>query len=194
MPVNRQFLLDDCGTGNMTISYSTFFSETTNFIKCIGKLETCETAKFWQNQILSHNNACFQCNIAIKNFVLHMYEIRFNDIMDCTVHMFTSWRHPRQKFQKVADKKNPTFVDCWDKFFVNSSWKMLLSSPKACLIMFFKTPLINFYLNSLLMTDPIYLLAKHKKNWTVPNSKYLQTTNSMLLKWRYRSSIGQKTL
>ena len=32
---------------------------------------------------------------------------------------------------------------------------MILSFPKARLITFFKTRLIKFYLNSLLMTDPI---------------------------------------
>ena len=37
--------------------------------------------------------------------------------------------------------------NCWDKILLNSSWKMLLSSP---------TRLIQFYLNSYLMTDPTY--------------------------------------
>ena len=32
--------------------------------------------------ILSHNNPCFQCNIAITNFlVFNMCEIRFNDVI-----------------------------------------------------------------------------------------------------------------
>ena len=34
---------------------------------------------------------------------------------------------------------------------------MLLSLPQARLITLFKTRLIKFYLNSLIMTDPIYL-------------------------------------
>ena len=54
---------------------------------------------------LSHNNPSFQCNIAITNFlVLHTCEIRFRDIIDRTVHMFTSWSHPMQKFQNMAKR------------------------------------------------------------------------------------------
>ena len=36
----------------------------------------------------SHNNPCFQCNIAITNFLaLHTCEIRFHDVIGkCTVH------------------------------------------------------------------------------------------------------------
>ena len=29
---------------------------------------------------------------------------------------------------QLCDKKNLTFVDCWDKIILNSSWKMLLGS------------------------------------------------------------------
>ena len=77
--------------------------------------------------------------------------------------MFTSWHHPTQKFQNMAnwvcfgplffnligliqlcDKKNLTFVDCWGKILLNSSWKTLLSLPQARLITFSKTCLINF--------------------------------------------------
>ena len=39
----------------------------------------------------------------------------------------------------VIDKTNLTLVDCCDKILFNSSWKTLLSSPKARLITFFKT-------------------------------------------------------
>ena len=115
---------------------------------------------------VSHNNPCFPCNIAITNFlILYTCKIRFYDIIERTVHTFTSWHHPTQKFQNMAkwvyfghlffnlicliqlcDKKNLTFVDCWDKILLNSSWKTLLSSPKAHLITFSKTHLI-FYLN-----------------------------------------------
>ena len=118
--------------------------------------------------LLSHNNHCFPCNRAIMNFlILYTCEIRFYDVTDSTVHMFLSWCHPMQKFQNMAkwvcfgplffnlirliqlcDKKNLTFVDCWDKMLFNLSWKTLLSSPKACLITFFKSRLIKFYLNS----------------------------------------------
>ena len=39
---------------------------------------------------LSHNNPCFQCNIAITNFIVsHTCEIRFHDIIgQSTVHVF----------------------------------------------------------------------------------------------------------
>ena len=37
--------------------------------------------------ILSHNNPCFRCNIAITNFLVsHTCYIRFYDIIHCTVH------------------------------------------------------------------------------------------------------------
>ena len=40
---------------------------------------------------LSHNNPCFPCNIAITNFlILYTCEIRFYDVIDRTVHTFTS--------------------------------------------------------------------------------------------------------
>ena len=117
---------------------------------------------------LSHNNPCFQCTIDIPNFLVsYTCEIRFNDVIDCTVNLFTSWHHSMQKFQNMAkwvcfrpfffnlicliqlwDKKNLTFVDCCDKILWNLSWKRLLSSPKACLITFSKTHLIKFHLDS----------------------------------------------
>ena len=49
---------------------------------------------------------------------------------------------------QLFDKKNLTFVDCCDKILLNSSWNLLLSSPKTSLITFFKTGLMKFYLNS----------------------------------------------
>ena len=50
---------------------------------------------------------------------------------------------------------------------------MLLSSPKAPLITFSKTRLIKFYLNSLLMTDPICL------KWHIP--VHVNDTGSQVL-------------
>ena len=45
-------------------------------------------------RFLSHNNLCFQCNIAITNFLVS--HIRFNDVIgQSTVPMY-----PTQKFQK----------------------------------------------------------------------------------------------
>ena len=43
------------------------------------------------NNYLSHNNPCFPCNIAITNFlILYTCEVRFYDVIDRTVHTFTS--------------------------------------------------------------------------------------------------------
>ena len=103
----------------------------------------------WQvwNFILSHSNPCFPCNIAIMNFLVsNMCDIRFHDVINQTVHMFTLWRYPTQKFQNMAkwvcfgtllfniiprihlcDKKNLTFIDCFDKILLNLSWKGLLN-------------------------------------------------------------------
>ena len=118
--------------------------------------------------ILSHNSPCFQSNIAITNFlVLHMSEIRFHDVIDqSTVHMYSYAKNSKTWLTKIAKwvcfgvlffnsirwiqlcyQKNLTFVDCCDKVLLNSSWKMLLSSPKARLITFFKTRLTKLYLN-----------------------------------------------
>ena len=42
------------------------------------------------NRGLSHSNLCFPCNIAITNFLVsHTCEIRFHDVIDRTVHVFT---------------------------------------------------------------------------------------------------------
>ena len=40
--------------------------------------------------------------IGIWGKALNMYKIRFHDGTDCTVHTFTSWCHPKQKFQNIA--------------------------------------------------------------------------------------------
>ena len=41
--------------------------------------------------LLSQNNPCFPCNIAITNFLVsHTCKIIFHDVIDRTVHMFTS--------------------------------------------------------------------------------------------------------
>ena len=101
------------------------------------------------NWFLSHSNPCFQCNVSIMNFLVsNTCEIRFHDIIVNIVRIFTSWHHPKQKLKNMArwicfgplffnlicwiqlcDKKNLTLVDCRDKIWLNSSWKMLLSSP-----------------------------------------------------------------
>ena len=59
----------------------------------------------WTNgdTILSHNNPCFQCNIAITNFLVpNTCEIRFHDVIYRTVRIFTSRGHSTQKFQNMA--------------------------------------------------------------------------------------------
>ena len=44
-----------------------------------------------QNLLLSHNNPCFQSNIAITNFLVsHTCVIRFHDVIgQSTVHMYS---------------------------------------------------------------------------------------------------------
>ena len=44
-----------------------------------------------QNEILSHNNPCFQCNTAITNFLVsNTCEIRFHDVIcQSTVPMYS---------------------------------------------------------------------------------------------------------
>ena len=43
------------------------------------------------NRVLSHNNPCFQCNMAIANFLVsNTCEIRFHDVIDqSTVSMYS---------------------------------------------------------------------------------------------------------
>ena len=84
---------------------------------------------------VSHNNPCFQCNIAITNFFdSHTCEIRFRDVIgQSTIYMYF---FPTQKFKNMVDvhgipsmffnlngwiqlcgkKKNLSFVDCCDGF------------------------------------------------------------------------------
>ena len=57
---------------------------------------------------------------------------------------------------QLCDKKNLTFADSWDEILLNSSWKMLLSSPKARLITFSKTRLIKI-LSQQLTHDRSYI-------------------------------------
>ena len=91
---------------------------------------------------LSHNKPCFQCNTPITNFLFsNTCEIRFHDVIgQSTVPMYSyskilkhglpTW--PNECFGpflfiylirliQLCDKKNLTFVDCWDKIILNSS-------------------------------------------------------------------------
>ena len=48
-------------------------------------------SKVWTNgdTVLSDNNTCFSCNIAITNFlVLNTCEIRFHDFIDHSAHIY----------------------------------------------------------------------------------------------------------
>ena len=62
--------------------------------KCIiEKPHVSKLCKYNRNHYhnLSHNNPCFPCDIPIMNFlVLYTCEIGFCDVIDCTVHRFTS--------------------------------------------------------------------------------------------------------
>ena len=54
--------------------------------------------------ILSHNNPCFRCNIAITNFVSHTCEIRFNDVIgQSTIPMYS--------YAKIQKHGWPTWPD-----------------------------------------------------------------------------------
>ena len=92
--------------------------------------------------VLSHNNPCFQGNTAIRNFVIsNTCEIRFHDVIgQITTPMYSYakiLKHGRPTWPNeyvldpyffnlirliwLCDKKNLTFVDCWDKIILNSS-------------------------------------------------------------------------
>ena len=54
--------------------------------------------------IISHNNPCFPCKIAITNFLVsHTCKIRFHYVIDRAVRKLTSRRHPTKKFQNMAE-------------------------------------------------------------------------------------------
>ena len=90
------------------------------------------------NCVLSHNNPCFQCNIAIANCLLsHTCEIRFNDALcrciptqknsKTWLTYMAKWVFLEPYFSNLirwihlCDKKNPKFVDCCDKIKLNLS-------------------------------------------------------------------------
>ena len=110
-----------------------------------------------QRPFLSHENPCFQCNIAITNFLVsntwrhgskHCIYVFLRKNSKTWLAYMAKWVYFGPLFFKfirliqLCDKNNLTFVDCWDKIILNSSWKMLLSSPKARLITSSKTRLI----------------------------------------------------
>ena len=113
-----------------------------------------------EKTLLSHNNPCFQCYIPIKNvLVLHVLYVYLlmSSYTKIPKHDWPTWSNEyvldpyffnSVHWIQLCDKKNLTFFDCWDEILLNLSWKMLFSLPLACLIRFFKTCLIKFYLNS----------------------------------------------
>ena len=79
-----------------------------------------------RNAFLSHDNPCFQCKIAITNFVVaHTCEIRFNDVIGLGTQKFQNMAdlHGRMSMFRdliffniipwiqLCDKKNLTFVN-----------------------------------------------------------------------------------
>ena len=97
-----------------------------------------------KENILSHNDPCFQSNIAVRNLpVSHMCEVKFHDVIGkSTVHLYSYAKHSKAWLNYMAkqvcfgplffnlivwiqlcDKKNLTFVDCCDKILLNLSWK-----------------------------------------------------------------------
>ena len=64
---------------------------------------------FWTSQsmkiLLSHNKPCFQCNIAITNFlVFNMCEIRFHDVIgQSTVSMYSNAKNSKTWLTYMAN-------------------------------------------------------------------------------------------
>ena len=58
---------------------------------------TCSSFSTFLEYFLSHNNPCFQCNIAITNFLIpHTCEITFHDVLDqSNVHMYSYAKIPK---------------------------------------------------------------------------------------------------
>ena len=84
----KQFLL-------FTLFSKDLYNRYVKIWACLGKAVPLEMYFY---HIITHN-ACFPCNIAITNFLVsHTCEIIFHDVTDRTVHMFTSRRHPTQRF------------------------------------------------------------------------------------------------
>ena len=76
-------------------------SAHTQFVKKNVKNSSCRNVMyphFVKDDILSHNDSCFQCNIAITNFLVsNKCEIRFHDVIgQSTVHLYS-------KFLNLAD-------------------------------------------------------------------------------------------
>ena len=79
---------------DIKIYYTGKFQDFTDWyiIKDCLNIVTYVTSLFiMQENLLSHSNPSFPCDIAVSKFlVLKTFEIRFYEVIDCTVHMFTS--------------------------------------------------------------------------------------------------------
>ena len=132
--------------------------------------------------LLSHNNPCFQCNIAITNFlVLHTCEIRFHDVINRTVHMFTSSYAKIPKHGQMingtlflnlirwilfCDKKKLTFVDCCDKKNYETRLKKIMKLVLKNVI-----KLARGSLNNIFQDESNKILSKqltHDRSYTLP--------------------------
>ena len=81
---------------------------------------------------LSHNNPCFRCNTAITYFlVLHMCEIRFRDVIDRTMHLFTSWRKNSETWPNEY-VFGPLFFNSirWFSYVIKKIWLSLTVEMK----------------------------------------------------------------
>ena len=81
--------------------------------------------------LLSHNNPCFRCDIAITNFLVsHTCEIRFHDVIGrSTVYMYFNAKVPKHcgqlflyiQFPEIlCVLKNLKFVYCSNKILLSS--------------------------------------------------------------------------
>ena len=119
----------------------------------VGLVKACKFELFGVPMVFSsrkkielrpYNHPCFQCNIAITNFLVsNTCEIRFHDVIgQSTVHMYSyakilkhgwsTWPNEYVlglfffnliRWIQLYGKTNLTFVDCSDKISLNSFWK-----------------------------------------------------------------------
>ena len=71
--------------------------------------------RIMENLNLSHNNPCFQCDIAITNFLVsHTCEIRFHDVIGRTIHVHV------YVFLRKNSKTWLTYIDLYvlDPYFL----------------------------------------------------------------------------
>ena len=62
---------------------------------------------------------------------------------------------------QLCDKKNLTFVDCWDRILLNSSWKNVIKLAKGSLNNIFQDS-FNKFLSQQLTHDRSYISSTEK--------------------------------